>query len=334
MKILFLYKDPLHARPLRKCRKDFDAEGIELHAVHARNHEMCREFRRTIPADAWMVHQRLLCDELCDDGKPVIILERIDGAQLAAGREWLEHENVKALIKGYIFTPASLNNEVRGRHLVRVLIRHGVRAAKKSMLQEGRPSQLNPAVLTKIYAGFGFGFYDYLERCLGHSFNGKARPVDVSFMGTIAYSGSEVEAHRRAALQCVERWPGRSIASAGRCIQQNCYDKIVQESKVVLSPWGCGEACHRDYEAWVMGAVVVKPLTDWVDSFPDMYRPGETYVPCRPDFSDAHDVIRGIISNWPDYEGMRRKCRNMVLEGRRRDVMAARFANIFREVLP
>ncbi len=100
MKLLFCYKDHAHSQPLRQAREELSSLGWDLIDVHCRNHQQCNEALKEHRSDVVMLHQRLM-ESVIGDGRPVVILERIDGAQLAEGRQWLEHDNVKALIKGY-----------------------------------------------------------------------------------------------------------------------------------------------------------------------------------------------------------------------------------------
>jgi hypothetical protein len=52
-------------------------------------------------------------------------------------------------------------------------------------------------------------------------------------------------------------------------------------SRVVVSPFGWGEVCFRDYEAVAAGCLLVKPSMDHVRTQPDIYRAGQTYVSVR-----------------------------------------------------
>lgn len=79
---------------------------------------------------------------------------------------------------------------------------------------------------------------------------------------------------------------------------------LLASSKVCVCPWGYGEMCYRDYEAMYSGCVVVKPYTDFVQTWPNIYKSNITYVPCKEDFSDLSDVCDQILRNYKDYEEM------------------------------
>jgi len=70
-------------------------------------------------------------------------------------------------------------------------------------------------------------------------------------------------------------------------VDQRQYNHEVQNSKIVLSPFGWGELCFRDYEAVQSGALLVKPDMSHLETWPDIFKAGETYVPIAWDGSDV-----------------------------------------------
>ncbi len=66
-------------------------------------------------------------------------------------------------------------------------------------------------------------------------------------------------------------------------------------SKVTLSPFGWGEVCFRDYEAICCGSLLVKPDMGHLETSPDIYIPGETYVPIPWDFDGAREVVERYL---------------------------------------
>ena len=82
------------------------------------------------------------------------------------------------------------------------------------------------------------------------------------------------------------------------------YYLEMQSSRVCISPFGYGEICWRDFEAVLCGCLLVKPDMGHVETSPDIFKPYQTYVPVRWDFSDLeekcsyyleHDVERQHI---------------------------------------
>lgn len=78
------------------------------------------------------------------------------------------------------------------------------------------------------------------------------------------------------------------------------HDEYVREghaSHAILSPFGWGEVCGRDFEAFAYGATMIKMSMEHCVTFPDAYQPNKTYVPVKWDFSDLETVLRNVTSN-------------------------------------
>jgi hypothetical protein len=69
-------------------------------------------------------------------------------------------------------------------------------------------------------------------------------------------------------------------------VNQRQYYRELPNSKIVLSPFGWGEVCFRDFEAILAGALLLKPDMSHLKTWPDVYVPNETYVPLKWDGSD------------------------------------------------
>lgn len=75
------------------------------------------------------------------------------------------------------------------------------------------------------------------------------------------------------------------------------YADILKRSKCALSPFGMGEVCFRDFEVIQAGSVLLKPDMSNVITYPNIYIPYETYVPCNLDYSDLIEKIEWIMDN-------------------------------------
>lgn len=80
------------------------------------------------------------------------------------------------------------------------------------------------------------------------------------------------------------------------------YDEL-RRSRISLSPFGFGEICWRDFESILSGALLMKPSMEHVETAPELFVPGETYVPVAWDFSDLDAVARRYL----DDETLRRE---------------------------
>jgi len=108
---------------------------------------------------------------------------------------------------------------------------------------------------------------------------------------------------------------------------------LLRTSKIVISPWGNGEWCWRDYEAIYSGAVVIKPNSDFVHAVPDLYRNNKYYVACNPDFSDLEEKISYVVENYEKFIDMRKNARNLLINHWGYEKIAHNLATAIRRVL-
>jgi len=78
----------------------------------------------------------------------------------------------------------------------------------------------------------------------------------------------------------------------------NEYIENLRKSKIVLAPFGMGELCFRDFEAMQYGTIILKPSHAKVDTIPNVYEDGKTYIACKYDWSDLEEKIDYILSNF------------------------------------
>jgi len=92
---------------------------------------------------------------------------------------------------------------------------------------------------------------------------------------------------RRLFLDCIEKLgpKERELFVTGMAPQKQYYREL-KESKIVLSPFGWGEVCFRDFEAILAGALLFKPSMFHLLTWPNVYIPHETYIPLKWDGSD------------------------------------------------
>lgn len=90
---------------------------------------------------------------------------------------------------------------------------------------------------------------------------------------------------------------GYSVLLPDRRVDQQVYYDEMRRSRICVSPFGYGEICWRDFEAVLMGCLLVKPDMGHVSSEPDIFIAGETYVPVRPDFSDLSEVCARYLAD-------------------------------------
>lgn len=81
------------------------------------------------------------------------------------------------------------------------------------------------------------------------------------------------------------------------------YMRDMADCVTVLSPFGYGEACYREFEATFSGAAVVKPDMSHMSTFPAWYVEGETYIPLDWDLENLEEVL-----SWAAADDGRHEC--------------------------
>mmetsp|Transcript_7054 Transcript_7054/g.12604 ORF Transcript_7054/g.12604 Transcript_7054/m.12604 type:complete len:219 (-) Transcript_7054:3-659(-) len=111
------------------------------------------------------------------------------------------------------------------------------------------------------------------------------------------------------------------------CLNARSYATFLRRSKVVICPWGFGERTSCEHGGWMAGAVVVKPWSDWVLAYPDVYRAGATYVAVKPDYSDLAEKVKAIVNHWETYRDMRVSVRDFFMNSSTRANFSHHFWN-------
>ncbi len=120
------------------------------------------------------------------------------------------------------------------------------------------------------------------------------RTLDVQYRGS-GYSPIAGYPRRRSS-ELLAQMTDISHPDVARKIPKSEYIREGCNSKSILSPFGWGEICGRDFEAVVYGAAMIKLSMEHCVTYPDIYRPWETYVPLKWDFSDFKDVVGAAAS--------------------------------------
>jgi len=104
----------------------------------------------------------------------------------------------------------------------------------------------------------------------------------------------------------LDRIAGHSAFLVGPTSQRE-YNREVASSKIVLSPFGWGELCLRDYEAVIGGALLLKPNMSHLETWPDVFVPGETYAPFSWEGEDLVATAERYLSDEADRKRIARQ---------------------------
>jgi len=106
---------------------------------------------------------------------------------------------------------------------------------------------------------------------------------------------------RRLAQNQVQQLENINLSASGHLVLNQFIDELAN-SRTCFSPFGYGELCWRDIEAFQTGAVLIKPDMGHLETKPHLYEPGVTYLPVRWDFADLDDVVQDALSDEPRME--------------------------------
>lgn len=275
----------------------------------------------TVNANIFVVHQDLLTQNLLDGRQPVILAERLDSCTLST-REHAEHPNLKQIWKIATTHPIEIQNEVKGRYHAYLL--DGNRSV---------PKQLSAEALQKLHPAPGYHSYAVLDDLSSEVDLSEPRPISAQFRGTVQYGSPTsrehvlISEHRQKAMGLTSTYPG-GVASE-KALGRADYFAELRRTKAVVSPWGFGELCYRDFEAMLAGAVLVKPNSKHVVSWPYIFGDNQ-YVACKPDLSDLVEKIRHVEQNWDQFAEMRRVNREMLLNYRHGNNIADHFSRLLK----
>jgi hypothetical protein len=113
-------------------------------------------------------------------------------------------------------------------------------------------------------------------------------------------------------------------------ISQRRFNREVAQSRITLSPFGWGELCLRDFEAVRSGSLLLKPDMSHLETWPDIFLPGETYAPFDWEGSDLVERAHGWLAD----ESSRKRVARLAYESYRDQlaVLDARFESTIGEI--
>ena len=173
------------------------------------------------------------------------------------------------------------------------------------------PLEVPDAFRDKLYTGWNIGtsksLRSLLQRCeAAGAHPTEPRPIDISMRISVDIQEHShwYYRHRQRALESLlALGDSFRVHASKQIVASDHYYRELGASKICLSPWGYGEICYRDFEAIMYGALLVKPPMDHLLTNPNVYRPGETFVQVRADFSNLGEVCAYYLDH-----GEERRC--------------------------
>ncbi len=207
--------------------------------------------------------------------------------------------DVDAYVKGHLFRDRQqyLNRFVGKSNLTDFVHKQfGVSFADDPCALEAVPVPFEQ--ISKIALGCNLAVGGPIERIREKisTYPAVAKDIDIVFRGNVP---ADWMGHLR-----------KGVAPALKRLQKTCrvivpdtrvnpeeYYREMLRSKICVSPFGYGEVCWRDFEAVICGCLLVKPDMSHIETHPNIYRPYETYVPVKWDFSDLEEKCVRYLAN-------------------------------------
>ncbi len=152
------------------------------------------------------------------------------------------------------------------------------------------------------------------------------RPIAVSCRMGVRYRYETVghQRKRMATLLAAHRRTER--------VSKFAYGRELRQSRIAASPFGYSEINYKDFEVFLAGGVLLKPDMSHLETWPNYYVAGTTYVAHRWDLADVETQIETILAR-PDLamtiaHAGQDAYRHQVRDEAGRAAFAARFASI------
>jgi len=122
------------------------------------------------------------------------------------------------------------------------------------------------------------------------------RDIDVFARMSVKTFAPSVGYQRREMLRMLDAIDGNGVKVAHRgTVPKKEYERELAVSRTVVSPFGWGEICYRDFEAMLNGACLIKPDVSHLTTWPDVFVANKTYLPCSWDLSDFPGVVQRAL---------------------------------------
>jgi hypothetical protein len=185
--------------------------------------------------------------------------------------------------------------------------------------------------LARLHVGPSFATADYLMPYFrsGHM-QSTRKTIDVH--ARLGRQGTEwYEAMRNESLQALDGLRGFNVAKEFG-VGRRQYLRELGASKICYSPFGYGEVAWRDYEAIAYGSLLLKPDMSHLETDPDVFIAGETYVPVKWDFSDVEEKSRYYLENRAEREAIAERAFAKLHEYFRSDGFVAQHEPVYEPV--
>jgi hypothetical protein len=155
---------------------------------------------------------------------------------------------------------------------------------------------------------------------------GGEREVDVSGRFATTFDNDAIERHRKLMVEKLSR-----TVDTEKVFTLSYWNEL-RKSKLLLSPFGWGEICRRDFEGFMSGALLIKPSMSHLETWPPLYEDGRTMLGVNWDMSDLNQKIDWALENEGEAQAIAREGQSeyhkYIAGDSARELFADRFAEI------
>lgn len=325
-------RGPCDFYPLIRWRKEFNEAGITFNFF--RSHENKKLLTQDIVAiDHRYVRELTVLKNIFPDKQFVIeFIEKLkskniqvilfDNGDAAGGRQWELIDYVDKIVKKQVFVDKKKYTENEGVYSYMPFAKEYDLSEKQNRSNEKKKSEYIPCPknqLHKIRLGWNIGMKDYrpfpfskfypigTSRLLNRLYplpsfknNEGDRPIDSTFRGKVKPETGVYSYQRNKVIELFKKEKYPELVT-GPILPKRKYLDELRNSKTCISPFGWGEVCYRDFEAVLNGALLIKPDMSHLETFPNIYKRNETYVPLRWDMTDLEETLNKVLDNYENY---------------------------------
>ncbi|MDB2262450.1 hypothetical protein PM035_16425 [Halorubrum ezzemoulense] len=214
-----------------------------------------------------------------------------------------------------------------------------------------KPVLEEPNLLDKLHVSWNIGMkpfhfanknyekiLNYLPKSIGERFPyesllrlpkmwhevGSDRPIDISGRFSLNRRKEAINYHRTS---CRDLLPDSTNTDR---LPRREYWRELRKAKILISPFGYGTVCLRDFEGFLNGNIIIKPFMDEIKTWPPLYQEGETYIGFEWGLDDLGKVVDECIQNYQSKkkiaENGQKEYKSYMLNGS--DTFSKRFVDI------
>ena len=118
------------------------------------------------------------------------------------------------------------------------------------------------------------------------------REIKCSYRGTTNYRWAAIAKHRQEISRLLN-----FIGVESEKIKLDLFFHEMQNSVASVGPFGLGEITLRDYEIIISGSTLIKPDISYIETWPNLFKKKQTYVPIKWDLSDLLETVEMLNEN-------------------------------------